>query len=281
VGGGAAGQAGVTGAPARPAPVPFAGLLGLGFVTDFLDTLGVGSFATTSTALKLGKLVDDADIPGTLNVGHSVPTMLEAILYITVIQVEIVTLVAMIGASAVGAWFGAGIVAGWPRRTIQRALAVGLLATATFIFLREVRVFPAGGDALALTGAALAIGVLVNMLIGSLTSLGIGNYAPCMALVSLLGMNPIAAFPIMMGSAALTLPLAAARFIPARRFDRRVALGLTIGGIPGVLVAAFLVTSLPLVAVRWLVIGVLLYTSVLMWRSARQGLHPAPLTSAA
>lgn len=249
---------------------PFAGLLGLGFVTDFLDTLGVGSFATTSTALKLGKLVEDEDIPGTLNVGHSIPTMLEAILYITVIEVELVTLVAMIGASAVGAWFGAGLVAHWPRRTIQRALAVGLLATATFIFLREVRVFPSGGDALALTGVALLVGVVVNALIGSLTSLGIGNYAPCMALVSLLGMNPIAAFPIMMGSAALTLPLAAARFIPARRFDRRVALGLTIGGIPGVLVAAFLVTSLPLVAVRWLVVGVLIYTSALMWRSALQ-----------
>lgn len=249
---------------------PFAGLLGLGFVTDFLDTLGVGSFATTSTALKLGKLVEDEDIPGTLNVGHSIPTMLEAILYITVIEVELVTLVAMIGASAVGAWFGAGLVAHWPRRTIQRALAVGLLATATFILLREVRVFPSGGEALALTGVALLVGVAVNALIGSLTSLGIGNYAPCMALVSLLGMNPIAAFPIMMGSAALTLPLAAARFIPARRFDRRVALGLTIGGIPGVLVAAFLVTSLPLVAVRWLVVGVLVYTSALMWRSALQ-----------
>ena len=249
---------------------PFAGLLGLGFVTDFLDTLGVGSFATTSTALKLAKLVEDEDIPGTLNVGHSIPTILEAILYITVIEVELVTLVAMIGASAVGAWFGAGLVAHWPRRTIQRALAVGLLATATFILLREVRVFPSGGDALAITSVALLVGVAVNELIGSLTSLGIGNYAPCMALVSLLGMNPIAAFPIMMGSAALTLPLAAARFIPARRFDRRVALGLTIGGIPGVLVAAFLVTSLPLVAVRWLVVGVLIYTSALMWRSALQ-----------
>jgi uncharacterized membrane protein YfcA len=267
--------------PGSPAHVPFAGLLGLGFVTDFLDTLGVGSFATTSSVLKLGKLVDDEQIPGTMNVGHSLPTMLEAVLYITVIQVELVTLVATIGASAVGAWFGAGLVAGWPRHTIQRALAGGLLATAVFIFLREVGVFPTGGDALALTGIALVVGVLVNALIGSLTSLGIGNYAPCMALVSLLGMNPIAAFPIMMGSAALTLPLAAARFIPARRFDRRVALGLTIGGIPGVLVAAFIVVSLPLAAVRWLVIGVLLYTAVLMLRSARQRPVLSPITPAA
>lgn len=253
-----------------PGRFPFAGLLGLGFVIDFLDTLGVGSFATTTTALKLGKLVEDEDIPGTLNVGHSLPTILEAVLYITVVRVELLTLVSMIGASAVGAWFGAGIVVGWPRRTIQRALSVALLATAAFIFLRQVGVFPAGGDALALTGAALLVGIAVNALIGALTSLGIGNYAPCMALVSLLGMNPTAAFPIMMGSAALTLPLAAARFIPAHRFHRRTALALTLGGIPGVLVAAFLVTSLPLDAVRWLVIGVLLYTATLMWRSARR-----------
>lgn len=256
--------------PAASRRPPFAGLLGLGFVIDFLDTLGVGSFATTTTALKLGKLVEDEDIPGTLNVGHALPTILEAVLYITVVRVELLTLVAMIGASALGAWFGAGIVVGWPRRTIQRALAAALLATAAFIFLRQVHVFPAGGDALALTGAALLVGVAVNALIGALTSLGIGNYAPCMALVSLLGMNPTAAVPIMMGSAALTLPLAAARVIPARRVHRRTALAMTLGGIPGVLVAAFLVTSLPLDAVRWLVVGVLIYTSALMWRSALQ-----------
>ncbi|MFI5210451.1 MAG: permease [Gemmatimonadales bacterium] len=248
----------------------FAGLLGLGFVIDFLDTLGVGSFATTTTALKIGRLVNDEDIPGTLNVGHALPTITEAVLYITVIQVEMLTLVAMIGASAIGAWFGAGIVSRWPRLTIQRALAVALLVTALFIFLRQVHVFPSGGDALALTGLALVVGIVVNTILGALTTLGIGNYAPCMALVSLLGMNPTAAFPIMMGSAALILPIAALRFIPARRYNRRVVLGLTIGGIPGVLVAAFLVKSLPLDYVRWLVVGVLLYTASMMWRSARR-----------
>jgi uncharacterized membrane protein YfcA len=258
----------------------FAGLLGLGFVIDFLDTLGVGSFATTTTALKIGRLVNDEDIPGTLNVGHALPTITEAVLYITVIQVEMRTLVAMIGASAVGAWFGAGIVAHWPRRTIQKALSVALLVTALFMFLRQVHVFPAGGDALALTGLALVIGVAVNFLLGALTTLGIGNYAPCMALVSLLGMNPTAAFPIMMGSAALILPIAALRFIPARRYHPRTVLGLTLGGIPGVLVAAFVVKSLPLDYVRWLVVGVLLYTATMMWRSLRQE-AAVPTTAAA
>ena len=250
-------------------PARWAGLLSLGFFTDFLDTLGVGSFATTTTAFKLGNLVDDQDIPGTLNVGHSLPTILEAALYITVIDVELVTLVSMIVAGAVGAWFGAGWVVRWSRRTIQRALAAALLVTAGIMVLRQLQVFPAGGDALGLTGIALGVAILASVLIGSLTCLGIGNYAPSMAVVSLLGMNPTAAFPIMMGSAALILPVAASRFLASGRFDRRTAIGLTIGGLPGVLVAAFIVKSLPLDEVRWLVIGVLTYTSALMWRSAQ------------
>ena len=244
-------------------------LLGLGFGIDFLDTLGIGSFATTTTALKLGKLVKDEDIPGTLNTGHALPTLLEAVLYITVIRVELVTLVSMLAGGAIGAWFGAGIVSRLPRRKIQLGMAVALLVTAVFITLRQLQFFPPGGEALALSGVALLLGVSANLVLGALATLGIGNYAPSMAVVSLLGMNPTAAFPIMMGSAALILPAAAVRFVRSGRYDKPTAIAMTLGGIPGVLVAAFIVKSLSLDAVRWLVVGVLLYTSVLMWLSAR------------
>ena len=247
----------------------WAGLLGLGFFANFLDTLGVGSFATTTAAFKLGKLVDDRDIPGTLNVGHSIPTIVEALIYITVIKVELPTLVSMIAAGAFGAFFGARWVSGWSRLTIQRGLAIALLITAAIMMLRQLQFFPPGGDALGLTGVALIAAILANAIIGSLASLGIGNYAPCMAVVSLLGMSPTSAFPIMMGSAALILPAAASGFLASKRFDRRTAIALAIGGVPGVLVAAFIVKSLPLDAVRWLVVVVLTYTSFMMFRSAK------------
>jgi uncharacterized membrane protein YfcA len=250
-------------------PVRWAGMLGLGFFANFLDTLGVGSFATTTAAFKIGNLVDDRDIPGTLNVGHSIPTVLEALIYITVIKVELPTLVSMIAAGAFGAFFGARWVSGWSRLTIQRGLAIALLITAVIMSLRQLQFFPPGGDALGLTGVALIVAILANAVIGSLASLGIGNYAPCMAVVSLLGMSPTAAFPIMMGSAALILPAAASGFLASKRFDRRIAIALAIGGIPGVLVAAFIVKSLPLDTVRWLVIVVLTYTSFMMFRSAK------------
>ena len=101
-------------------------------------------------------------------------------------------------------------------------------------------------------------------------TLGIGLYAPCMILISILGMNPRAAFPIMMGSCAVLMSVSSAPFIRSERYNRKAALGLTVGGIPGVLLAAFVVKSLPLSAVRWLVVAVVIYTASMMLRSALQ-----------
>ncbi len=257
-----------TGSPPG-SPLPGPGLLGLGLVTNFFDTLGIGSFATTTSVLKLGRLVDDEKIPGTLNTGHLIPVLLQAGLFLSAIEVEMVTLIAMIVSGTIGAWFGAGVVARWPRRTVQRAMALAMLFTAAVITLRQLGVFPQGGDAIGLSGAALLIAVVANALIGSLISLGIGNYAPCMAVIYSLGLSPRVAFPIMAGSAALMMPAAAYRFWKSGRFDRRTALGLTLGGIPGVLIATFLVKELPVKYLLWIVAAVLLYTAAMLWTSAK------------
>lgn len=256
----------MTDAPRR---FPFPGLLGLGFLTDFLDTLGVGSFATTTAALRLGRMVDDGDIPGTLNVGHALPTMLEAALFLSIIKVDWLTMGLMVVTAGLGAYFGAGRVSRWPRRTIQRGMAIALLVTAAFITLRQVQVFPSGGEAIGLRGVALATAVVASGIIGALISLGIGNYAPTMAVTYLLGMSPRAVFPIMATSASLMLPVAAWRFYRSGRFDRRTALGLAIGGIPGVLVAAFIVKELDVRLLLWVVVAVLLYTAATLWRASR------------
>jgi uncharacterized membrane protein YfcA len=248
---------------------PFAALLGLGAATDFLDTLGVGSFATTTAVLRLAHLVDDENIPGTLNVGHAIPTILEAALFISVVPVDIVTLLSMVLAGGIGAWFGTGIVVHWPRRMVQRGMAIALIVTAAFMALRMLASLSLSSGTTQLTGIALLIAIAASLLIGALTSLGIGNYAPTMAVTYLLGMDQKAVFPVMAASAALILPAAAIRFYRSGRFDRTTATGLAIGGIPGVLIAVYLVKSLPLDVVRWIVVGVLLYTSVTLWISSR------------
>jgi len=258
-------------APSATRRFPSPGLLLLGFGTDFFDTLGIGSFATTTAVLRLGRLIDDADIPGTLNVGHAIPTISEAVIYIILLGglIDRPTMVSMVLAAGIGAWFGAGVVARWPRRTIQRGMAIALVVTAAFMAIRMLLNLSHSAGTIGFAGGTLVVAVVASLLIGSLISLGIGNYAPTMAVTYLLGMNEKAVFPIMAASASLMLPVAAFRFFRARRFNRRTALGLTIGGVPGVFVAAFLVKSLPLTVVKWIVVGVLLYTAVTLWLASR------------
>jgi uncharacterized membrane protein YfcA len=247
--------------------------LAIGFVTNFFDTLGIGSFAPTTAAFKLWTLVPDEAIPGTLNAGHALAAVTQAFIYIAIVDVRVTTLISLIVAAMLGSWLGAGIVGHWSRRKVQIGMGLALCAAALFFVLKnldELRGAPVipGGDALGLDGALLAVGIVGNFALGALMTLGIGLYAPCLILISLLGMNPLAAFPIMMGSCAFLMPIASIRFITLGRYAARPALGLALGGIPAVLVAAYLVKSLPLTWVRWLVVIVVLYTSVMMLRSA-------------
>ncbi len=254
--------------PGRVIRRPTSAECAIGFATDFLDTLGIGSFAVTTSLYKLLHLVPDEDIPGTLNVGHAIPTFIEAFIFIAVVAVEGRTLALMIAAAVVGSWFGAGMVTSWPRRKIQIGMGAALLTAAIFFVMKNLGWFPPGGDALALGGGKLAVGLAGNFIFGALMPLGIGAYAPCMILTSLLGMNPQAAFPIMMGSCAFLMPVASVRFVRQERYSVGPALGLTLGGAPAVLIAAYIVKSLPLTALRWLIIGVVLYTAATMLHSA-------------
>ncbi|MBM3784449.1 MAG: sulfite exporter TauE/SafE family protein [Acidobacteria bacterium] len=237
-----------------------------GFGTNFFDTLGIGSFATTTAIFKFRAMTPDHLIPGTLNAGHTLPTILQAFFFITAIQVEPPTLVLMIAGATLGAWFGAAAVAGLSRRAVQLGVGGALLFAAAVLMMRQFDLFPAGGEALGLSGWKLAAAVLGNLIFGAISTLGIGFYAPCMTLVSLLGMNPAAAFPIMMGSSAFLMPVASAQFVKHKAILAPVALGLALGGLAGVPLAAFVVKSLPLDTLRWLVILVVLYAAVLMLR---------------
>jgi uncharacterized membrane protein YfcA len=250
----------------------------IGFVANFFDTLGIGSFATTTSMYKFVRFVPDERIPGTLNVGHALPTIVEAWIFIGIIAVAPKTLILLILAAVAGAWLGAGLVARLPRRYVQIGMGTALAVAAVLFIMMNIKgsQFGLTGNALGLDGVRLWIGVVVSFCLGALMTIGIGFYAPCMILVSLLGMNPIAAFPIMMGSCAFLMPFASLRFIRFNAFSMLAALGLTIGGIPGVWIAAHMVYRLPISAVRWLVVIVVIYAAVTMLRSAaRESTDPS------
>jgi uncharacterized membrane protein YfcA len=243
-----------------------------GAITNFFDNLGVGSFATTTSIFRSTKMVPDEKIPGTLNVGHTIPTFVEAIAATALFKtaIDTGTLVEMIIAAVAGAWVGARVFGGWSRPKIQIGMGLALLAAVGIMLFRMLHGDPAGADLTKLTGAKLMIGLAGQFVLGMLMTLGIGLYAPCMILVSMLGMNITAAFPIMMGSCAFLMPVASGNFIKLKSYDARASLGLLIGGIPGVLLSAYVIKSLPLTALKWLVVVVVTYTAISMLVAARR-----------
>jgi uncharacterized membrane protein YfcA len=252
----------------------------IGFVTAFFDTLGIGSFATSTAVFKLRSMVPVKLIPGTLNVGHALSTIAQAFIYTKLVPVEATTLILMIVAASLGSWVGVGVVVHWPRRRIQIGMGLALLGAAALMLMTQLNLVPGGGEALGLTGPRLWIGLGGNFALGVLMMLGIGLYAPCMILVSLLGMAPTAAFPIMMGSCAFLMPISSVRFVRTRTYDVRASLGLALGGLPAVLIAAYVVQSMSLDAVRWLVVVVVVYTAANMLATATADPSPEVLTNA-
>jgi uncharacterized membrane protein YfcA len=240
----------------------------IGAVVAFFDTLGIGSFAPTTAILKLRHIVPDELIPGTLNVGLTTAALAESLIFVTSILVDPLLLVSMVVSAAAGAWLGAGIVARLPRRAIQITMGIALLIAGSVFTAINLHALPGGGTAMSLAGWKFGLAVGINFVLGALMSAGIGLYAPCMITLALLGTHPLAAFPIMMGSCALLQPIASLRFFQTGKFGWGTSMGLAVGSIFGVVVAAFIVKSLPLEYLRWLVIVVIAYAAFAMLRSA-------------
>ena len=243
----------------------------IGFITNFFDTLGIGSFAPTVALNKFMKMgVRDKELPGLLNVADTFPVICEAVIFTTVIKVDPVTLISMLAAAALGSYLGAGVIAKMDEIKVQKVMGIALLITAILMLLKQLGLMPGGGDAIGLSGIKLVIGVIGNFILGALMSAGIGLYAPCMALVYFLGMNPQAAFPIMMGSCATLMPVGSVNFIKEGAYSRKAAVIMALCGAVGVFIAAKFVTNLPLDMLTWLVIVVIFYTSVSMLIAANK-----------
>lgn len=242
----------------------------IGFVVNFFDVLGIGAFAPQTALLKFTKQTSDRLIPGTMNVANTIPVLVQALIFIQIVEVEPITLVVMFLTAMGGAIWGAGIVAKLSEHKIRLTMGIALFITAIFMFANKMNWIQGEGTAIGIDGWKLVLAGGVNFILGAMMTAGVGLYAPCMALVFLLGMSPEVAFPIMMGSCAFLMPPASYKFIKSGAYNRKAALVMAIPGTIAVLIAAFVVKSLPLDVLRWLVIAIVLYTSATMFRAALQ-----------
>ena len=241
-------------------------------IANFFDTLGIGSYAIATSAWKFNKSISDDLIPGTLNVAFGIPICVEATITMTRIDVDPLTLVLMIASAIVGSIIGAKIISKMDIMKIRMVMGVALLIVAAITLCKINGVGPFGliGTARGLTGALLVIGVIANFILGVLMTAGIGLYAPCMALVLLLGMSDDVAFPIMMGSCAFLCPACGITFIKEGKYQRAMTIPMIITGSIGVLIAGFIVTSLPLTLLTYLVCVVMVICALLFFHDARK-----------
>lgn len=247
-----------------------------GIVLFFFDTLGIGSYGPFTAWWKISKAMPDKLIPGTLNVASPVPTVFMTLAYTTAIEVEVVTLFTLVAASTLGAIIGAGIVSKLPQNVIRFGVGIALVIVVFVMLAGIFGLMPVGGTAIGLTIPQLIISGLICSVLGALMTIGVGCYAPIMALVFAMGMSPAVAFPIMMGSCAFLIPAAGIRFIRASKKEKRTyhlkaSIITNLVGCIGVAVAVFLITSIPLTALKWLVCAVLIYTSIMLLRDGIKG----------
>lgn len=251
----------------RPAPPSREGAA-MAAVAYFFDTLGIGSFAPTTAYLKFRRLVPDELIPCTMIVGYGLPATLQAFIFIADVKIEPLLLVLGIAAAIAGGLMGVSVAAWLPVRPTRLVMGAGLLIAAASLGASALGLMPPGGTATSLAPVPFAIVVAASFVLGVLVNLGVGNFAPTLVLVSLLGMDPHAAFPLMAGSAGLLTVIGGVRIVQLRPLNMGLVLGMALGGIPAVLVAAFIVKSLPIGALRWGVIVVVTYAAAVMLHAA-------------
>jgi uncharacterized membrane protein YfcA len=222
---------------------------------------------------KFRQLVPDHFIPPTLIVGLTPPALMQGLVFLALLggKVDPMLLFGNIVSLTIGGWIGVRLVYRAKVWVVQGIVGIALILAAIFYTLANIGLMPIGGTLSSLPPQMILIAIAASFGFGILLNFGVGNFAPTLAMLSLMGLDPRYCFPIKAGSAGLFGAIVASRQVVAAKIDLGIALGIALGGIPAVLIAAFVVKSMPIETLRWLVILVVLYAAVIMLRSAAAG----------
>ncbi|MEL0529363.1 sulfite exporter TauE/SafE family protein [Lactobacillus jensenii] len=240
------------------------------FIMFFLSTFGISDFAIGTVLYPKLNWVSIKKLPGTLNTECVIPVAVMALSYITAITVDIKTLIVCIVCQVIGAYIGPYFVVKLPEKVIKQFISIGLIIAAVLIVAGQLNMIPSNGTATGLTGGKLILAGFLLFIYGALNNIGIGSYALTMVTVYLLGLNPVAAFPIMMGACTFSVPIGSAQFVKFGDYSRKITLFTSTFGVLGVLAAVFLVKSLDTYMLKWLVVIVLLYSAISMMMAKKE-----------
>ncbi len=232
------------------------------FLIYLFSTFGISDFAIGASLYPKMKWVGTKNLPGTLNTACVIPVAVMALVYISNIEVGLPTLITAIVAQVLGAFIAPRYVVKLPVKVIKIFVSIGLLVAAATILAGKFGVFPSGGDATELSGGMLVLFAILCFIYGGLNNIGIGSYALTMATTYAMGLNPAVAFPIMMGACTFSVPVGSMQFIKLDSYSRKITLFSATFGVVGVLIAAYVVKSLDVSMLQWLVTAVIIYSAI-------------------
>ncbi len=236
----------------------------------FFGTFGIPDFAISSSVFLKTGWVREEDLPGTLNTESVIPVAVMAICYISFVDVAILTLIVPIAAQILGAWVSPQFVMKLDRKKVRICVMFGLFTASLMLLLSLLGIAPNAGNLFELHGWRLVLCGVIGFLGGVLNNLGIGSFSVMLAFLYCLGLSNLAAYPIMMGACAMSVPLGSTQFIRAGRYSRKITLFSSVFGSAGVMLAICLVKSLNAVVLKWVVLGICLYTAISLLLSLRK-----------
>ena len=211
-------------------------LMGSGILAFIADTLGVGSFAVNIALAKLFGTFEDEELPAMCNIVQLIPGVIESLFFIKSVEVDLNTMLVLVLGTCIGGLLGGQLVSRMSKQTVRLAMIVCFSLIILLILANQYHILPIGGDATALYSWKLAIGFVALIVCGALTSLGIGLFAMVQAVLFLLSLSPLVAFPIMMVAGAMQQPLTVFMFLrQSKGLPLKRMLMVSIGGCLGVL----------------------------------------------
>ena len=165
------------------------------------------AFFAMRNFLKL--MPDNKTYNGSLVVQAALPTAVQSILFLGLVQVDTLMLVVSCVSIAIG-----GIISGYlinrvSRQGILYVMLITFMISAALLVLNKFHLLNIGGELTYVRGDKLIILAVVMLLAGMLPAFGVGYYSIVLVIIFMLGISPIVAYPIMTTASAVQMPMTA------------------------------------------------------------------------
>lgn len=193
--------------------------------------------------------------------------------YTSLFTVDTGLLIGCTIAETIGAGLGSKIISGLDVVRLRNLIGLSMLATAAMIIFRFFISGMQGGETSGLILWQKCIIVVLFFFLGILNMAGIGSTVPAMAILLLFGLNIHAIYPIVMTGNAISCIFGAFSFIHSGKYSGKAVIA-SVFGMLAVLLAVHLVQNINVTALQIIMIALMLYSAVSVFRENRRSTIP-------